>query len=185
VEGGGVSDILYRAELHTPDQARALLSKHALPWIGEQLHQGRELVAEIRLLDDDITDKQRAYLHSVVLTEISLYAYRPGGQRFDMKTWKEYFRSEWLGFKTVTWTNPLTGKKHRRRERISTEDLGIRKMAEYIDRIIAFAATDLGLTISEPLPPELRPGRRKSKPREVIDADTGEITQEEACTTSA
>ena len=70
--------------------------------------------------------------------------------------------------------NPLTGKKVRRRERVSTEDLGVRRMAAYIDEVIAFAATELGVVVSEPLPPELRPGRAK---KERIDADTGEILE--------
>jgi len=171
-----MTDLLHRVELHEPEQARAVLTRNLLPWIGEQMKQGRELVLEARLLDDDITQRQRGYLHGVVLTEIALYA-RPGGVRHDMKTWKEYFRSEFLGFKVVTSVNPITGRKVRRRVRISTEDLGIRAMAEYIDRVVAFAATELGLTISEPLPPELRPGRRKPATRERIDADTGEILE--------
>ena len=83
-----MSDILYRAELHNPEQARAVLARQALPWVGEQLKQGRELVAEFRLLDDDITDKQRAYLNGVVLKEIALYA-RVDGQQFAMEVWKE------------------------------------------------------------------------------------------------
>jgi len=106
-----VSDILYRAELHNPEQARAVLARQALPWVGEQLKQGRELVAEFRLLDDDITDKQRAYLHGVVLKEIAQQA-MVDGRRFPMKVWKEHFRKEWLGHRTVTHTNPLTGRKY-------------------------------------------------------------------------
>jgi len=173
-----VSDILYRAELHNPEQARAVLARQALPWVGEQLKQGRELVAEFRLLDDDITDKQRAYLHGVVLKEIAQQAV-VDGRRFPMKVWKEHFRKEWLGHRTVTHTNPLTGRKSRRRERISTEDLGVRRMAEYIDRVIAFAATELGVVVSEPLPPELRPSRRRARAIESnhVDADTGEILE--------
>lgn len=169
-----MSDILMRIELHTPEQAHQTLAQHAWPWAKEQLRQGRELVAEFRLLDDDITDAQRGYLHGVVLTEIAQFA-RPCGVKHDMKTWKEYFRSEWLGFKVVTSVNPLTGKKARRRVRVSTEDLGVRRLAEYIDRIIAFAATELGVQVSEPLPPHLRPQRRKRA--EVVDQDTGEITE--------
>jgi len=169
-----VSDILLRIELHDPEQGHEVIARRAWPWAKEQLVQGRELVAEFRLLDDDITDKQRAYLHGVVLTEIALQA-RPDGQRFDMKVWKEFLRDKFLGFKTVTHKNPLTGKKVRRRERVSTEDLGVRRMAAYIDEVIAFAATELGVVVSEPLPPELRPGRRK--PREHVDLETGEILE--------
>ena len=173
-----MSDILYRAELHTPEQARAVLKGRALPWIGEQLHQGRELALEVRLLDDDITDKQRAYLHGVVLTEIARFA-RVDGQAFDMKVWKEWYRAEFLGFKTVTHINPFTGKKVRRRVRVSTEDLGVRGMAEYIDRVIAHAATVLGVVVSEPLPPELRPGRRRAQAveRGEVDPETGEVLE--------
>ena len=112
----------------------------------------------------------------MVLTEIALYA-RPNGQQFPMRTWKEHFRKEWLGHKTVTNINPITGRKHRTRVRVSTEDLGIKAMAEYIDRIIAFAATELGVVVSEPLPPELRPQRRRQKAveRGEVDMDTGEV----------
>ena len=90
-----------------------------------------------------------------------------------MPVWKEFFRSQFLGFKVVTSINPLTGRKHRRRQRVSTEDLGIRAMAEYIDQIIAYAATELGVEVSEPLPPELR-GKRK-RDLAPVDQETGEV----------
>jgi hypothetical protein len=167
-----MTDILARFNLETPEQARAILTAAALPWIGEQLKAGRHLVMELKLWEDDITQKQRAYLHAVVLTEIAQYA-RPNGQQYPMPVWKEHFRKEWLGFKTATTINPITGKKSRRRVRVSTEDLGIRAMAEYIDRIIAFAATELGVVVSEPLPPELR-GKRK-RDRAPVDQETGEV----------
>lgn len=172
-----MSDILLRLELHNPQQAHAELAQRAWPWVKEQTGYGRALVAEFRLLDDAITEAQRGYLHGVVLTEAALYAH-PRGCQYEMKVWKEYFRSELLGFKVVTSINPLTGKKHRRRVRISTEDLGVRGLAEYIDKVIAILATDFGVVVSEPLPAHLRPGRRKAPAtREHIDADTGEITE--------
>lgn len=173
-----MTDILYRVELREPEQARVALARGALPWVGEQLRQGRELVAEFRLLDDDITEKQRGYLHAVVLTEIAQFG-RANGQQYPMAVWKEWYRGEFLGFKTVTNINPFTGKKSRRRVRISTEDLGVRGMANYIDRVIAHAATELGVTVSEPLPPELRPQRRRAQSVQAgdVDAETGEILE--------
>jgi hypothetical protein len=170
-----MSDILYRAELRTPEQARQALARGALPWIGEQLAQGRELVAEFRLLDDEITEAQRGYLHGVVLTEIALHA-RANGQQYPMKVWKEYFRERLLPDRRLTSVNPFTGKKTRRRVRVSTEDLGVRRLARYIDEVIAIAATELGVTVSEPLPAHLRPQRRK-QPAEVVDQETGEILE--------
>lgn len=170
-----MTDILHRIELHEPEQAREVLTRNMLPWIGEQLKQGRELVLEARLLEDDITAKQRGYLHAVVLTEIAQQLH-PGGQRFSMQVWKEHYRAKFLGFDVVTHIDPFTGRKLRRRVRKSTEDLGVRGMADYIDQIMADVA-EYGITISEPLPPELRPGRRRRTAAEIADKDTGEIME--------
>lgn len=161
--------------MHSEDQARAVLTGTAHPWIKEQLRQGRELVGEFRLLEDDITEKQRGYLHGVVLTEIAQQL-SPGGQRFPMEVWKEHYRAKFLGFDVVTHIDPFTGRKLRRRVRKSTEDLGVRGMADYIDQIMADVA-EYGITISEPLPPELRPGRRRRTAKDRADAETGEITE--------
>jgi hypothetical protein len=170
-----VGDILLHIELREPEQAHQTLARHAWPWVKEQLRQGRALVADFRLYEDDITEKQRGYYHAVVLTEIAAFA-RPNGVQFPMKVWKEHFRKTFLGHKVVSAVNPMTGRKSRRRVRISTEDLGIAGYAELIDKVIAFAATDLGVQVSEPLPPELRPRRRQRK-NETIDNETGEIME--------
>jgi hypothetical protein len=183
-----VTDILHRVELHGTDQGREVMVRNFLPWCGEQLKQGRELVVEARLLDDDITDKQRGYLHGGVLTQIAQEAVAYGGHKYPMQTWKEWYRREFLGvrgFRVVTSINPMTGKKTKRRQRVSTEDLGVRGMAQYIDRIIAHASTDLfdkngnNLTIRAPLTKEVRDAMRRYAKREWIDADTGEIHETE------
>lgn len=163
-----------RVELHEPQQAHQALAQHAWPWVKQQTSQGRELVAEFRLLDDAITQAQRGYLHGVVLTEIALYA-RPNGQQFPMPVWKEWFRDRLLGDRRVTCVDPMTGRKSRRRVRVSTEDLGVRRLAKYIDEVIAIAATELGVEVSEPLPPHLRPRRRRKA--ETVDQETGEILE--------
>jgi hypothetical protein len=174
-------DILYRCELHEPEQARQVLKDRALPWIGEQLKQGRELVLEARLLDDDITDKQRAYFHAVVIEEFHLYA-RPNGEQFPREVWKRFLKERFLGFKVVTSIDPMTGKKRRLRHRISTEELGIRRYAQFVDECIAFAAADCGFEVSEPLPPELRGTRARARAIENgnVNADTGELITEGA-----
>ena len=115
----------------------------------------------------------------VVFRDIAQQA-RANGQQFDAKTWKEWYRAEFLGFDVVTSSNPFTGKKVRRRVRKSTEDLGVRGMIDYIDRVIAHASTELGVTVSEPLPPHLRPQRRRARAvaEGNVDPDTGEILEE-------
>lgn len=144
--------------LNSPEQARAVLKEIVLPWIGEQLTAGRACSMDVRLLEDLKTDKQRAYLHGCILANIALQA-RPNGEKFPLKVWKEWYRNEFLGFRTVTHTNPFTKKPSRRRQRLSTEDLGIRKYADYIERVIAHAVTELGVRF----------------PEEWTDPDTGEV----------
>jgi hypothetical protein len=170
-----VSDILHRIELHSPEQGHSVLTHSMWPWAKAQLQQGRELVLEARLLDDAITEAQRGYLHGVVLTEIALYGRANAGAAFPMKVWKEYFRQRLLPDRRMTSVNPITGKKTRRRIRVSTEELGVRRLAKYIDEVIAIAADELGVVVSTPLPLELRGGRQKKG--EVIDAETGEILE--------
>lgn len=119
---------------------------------------GHATVVEVRTAEDCKTDKQRRYLHGYVLTTIAREA-RVNGQQFDMRVWKEHLRAEFLGHKTVTHRNPITGKKVRRRERVSTESLGVKGYAEYIDRVTAYAATELGVEFRE----------------EWVDPETGEV----------
>jgi hypothetical protein len=181
-----VSDILLRAEFHEPVAAHRTLAEYVWPWVKEQTAQGRELVAVFRLLEDAITEAQRGYLHAGVLTQIAEEAV-VNGQRFPMKVWKEWYRSEFLGFEVVTGINPFTGRKTRRRVRVSTEDLGVRGMAMYIDRVIAHASTEQrdkngdALTIRPPLTREVRESLKRYAKREWIDPETGEITETAAC----
>jgi hypothetical protein len=174
-----MSEILLRVELHNAQQAHQALSSEAWPFVKGNTMAGRRLVAEFRLLDDAITEEQRGYLHAGVLTQISREA-AVNGQRFPMATWKEFYRDRFLGFKVVTCINPLNGRKSRRRIRNSTEDLGVKGMAEYIDRVIAHASTDLGLTINPPLTRAVRDSMKRYAKREWVDEETGEIT-EAAC----
>ena len=101
----------------------------------------------------------------MVLKTIAQQA-RPNGVQFPLAVWKEHFRAEYLGHKTVTTKNPLTGKKVRRRQRVSTEDLGVKGYSQLIDRVSAFAATELG--VSFPASFDQWEGMQ-------ADPDTGEI----------
>lgn len=139
-------------------QGHIVVSKTIWPWCKGELSAGRQVVIEARLAEDCKTDKQRKYLHGYILMTIAQQA-APNGVKFPMPVWKEHFRSEFLGFKTVTTKNPITGKKLRRRVRVSTEDLGVKGYSEYIDRVAAYAATDLAVEFVE----------------EWVDPESGEI----------
>ena len=145
-------------ELFEPVQAHGVLTKVLWPQAKALLMAGNRLQIELRLSEDVLTDKQRRYLHGFILKTIAEQAL-VNGERFPLKVWKEFLRDKFLGHKVVTTKNPMTGKKVRRRVRVSTEDLGVKGYAEYIDRVAAFAATDLGIEFAE----------------EWCDPETGEI----------
>jgi hypothetical protein len=136
-----------------PQQAGVSLNQSIIPWAKPLLMAGHRLVAEFRLAEDKKTDAQRRHYHGFVLAEIARQA-KVDGKSFPLAVWKEHFRAEYLGFKTVSHLNPITGKKSRRRVRRSTEDLGVKAYAALIERVTAFACTDLGVQFPERVDPE-------------------------------
>jgi hypothetical protein len=152
--------------LNDPVQGHAEMQRawhHAKP----HLVAGRRLVLRLEDYEDAKTEEQRGYYH-VILEFIAEHA-RSEGQKFPMQVWKEWFREQYLGYKVKTFTNPITGRKSRRRIRVSTEDLGIKGYARLIDKVTAFASTDLGLTVPPP---------RKRLPDGMrVDAETGEVME--------
>ena len=148
-----MSDLMLQVQWINPQQAHASLNQTVVPWAKSMMLAGHRLVAEFRLAEDVKTDGQRRYYHGVVLTEIAKQA-RVNGQKFPLAVWKEHFRNEYLGFKTVTFVNPMTGKKARRRVRKSTEDLGVKAYAALIEQVTAFACTDLGVEFPARIDPE-------------------------------
>jgi hypothetical protein len=148
-----MSDLMLQVIWINPQQAHASLNQQVVPWAKSMLMAGHRLVGEFRLAEDAKTDGQRSYYHGVVLKEIAKQA-TVNGQRFPLPVWKEHFRNEYLGFKTVTYVNPMTGKKSRRRVRKSTEDLGVKAYAALIEKVTAFAVTDLGVEFPARIDPE-------------------------------
>ena len=156
---------MLQAHWHNPQQAHVQLTEQTWPWAKSMMMAGHALALEIRLAEDAKTDKQRRYYHGVILKEIAQQA-RVNEHKFALAVWKEHFRAEYLGFKTVTFVNPMTGKKSRRRVRKSTEDLGVRAYSKLIDQVTAFACTELGVEFSV-----------LSIDQWVVDPETGEILQ--------
>ena len=154
-----MSDLMLQVQWINPQQAHASLNQTVVPWAKSMMLAGHRLVAEFRLAEDVKTDGQRRFYHGIVLTEVAKQA-TANGQKFPLAVWKEFFRDKFLGFKTVSYVNPMTGKKLRRRMRKSTEDLGVKAYATLIEQVTAFACTDLGVEF---------PAR--------IDPETGEIFQ--------
>lgn len=120
-----MAELALRAAWNDPVQAGQHFKNVLAPWCKSMWAAGHRLHVEVRLHEDAKTDRQRAYYHGVVLKTIAQQA-KPNGQQYPLSVWKEHFRKEYLGHKTVTIKNPLTGKKSRTRQRVSTEDLGVK-----------------------------------------------------------
>lgn len=160
-----MADLSLTLVLRDAEQAARVFRMAVAPKCREIWAMGQVVEAAFRTHEDAKTDRQRAYYHGVVLKTIAQQA-QPNGQRHALAVWKEYFRAEYLGHKTVTTKNPITGKKVRRRQRVSTEDLGVKGYSQLIDRVSAFAATELEVSF---------PASFDQWERMQVDPDTGEI----------
>lgn len=94
---------------------------------------------------DDITVKQRGFLHAAVFPQIAEQV-RVNGERFTAEVWKEYFRRLFLPDRFVMRKLPGQKKATPQRVRISTEDLSVKQYSEHIDRVIAHAEAEFGVT---------------------------------------
>jgi hypothetical protein len=94
--------------------------------------------------NEDVTTKQRGFLHAAVLPQIAEQAV-VAGERFSAETWKEHYRRMFLPDRWVMRKLPGHKRATPQRKRVSTEDLGVRGYSEHIDRVIADAVTVHGV----------------------------------------
>ena len=102
------------------------------------VQQGRRVRIRVEEDQDDLTLQQRRFYRGPVLQQISEQAHQDG-QRYGKAVWHELFRGQFLGSR---WE--LVGGRPVEL-RVSTEDLGIRDYSEYIDKVLAEAATVWGV----------------------------------------
>lgn len=105
--------------------------------------EGRAVLVEIREADE-ITVRQRGFYHAYILPTIAQHG-RIGGRAYSFETWKEFFRSTYLGTREVCYEVPGEEEKVVRTERVSTEDIGVRRYAQLITKVMAYAAGELGI----------------------------------------
>lgn len=144
-----------------PVQAHKTLTGQLWPLLKAHLIAGRRMQIELRDWEAAKTDQQRRYYHGYILTEIARQAV-PNGQRFALDVWKEFFRAKFLGTKRKTFTDPITGRRVWRNERVSSESLGVKGYNKLIEQVTAYAVTDLAVVFDRQM-------------SEWIDPDTGEI----------
>jgi hypothetical protein len=133
-----------------PDQAEKACFGQLLPFAQKCWANGADrLTVVVEPEEDTLTAQQRKYYHGVILTEITQQV-KPNGQAFPFKVWKEHIRETFLGDEIQTVLNPLTGESKRVKIRISTEDLSVAEYSVLIEKVTAWAVTDLGVMFSCP-----------------------------------
>jgi len=104
---------------------------------------------------DDLTIRQRRFMHGAVLAQIA-HQVRTNGVRYEVKVWKEYFRERFIGAEWIEATDPTTGEISTVEQRISSEELDLRQYSDWIERVIAEAVTELGVVF------QFREGEREA-----------------------
>ena len=103
------------------------------------LQDGRRVRVVVEQDYAPMTVRQRRFLHGPVIRQISEQA-RSAGTRYTRAVWKEHLREELLG---SVWVAAPDGSALE--VRVSSEQLNVKDYSDYIDRVIAYAATDLGV----------------------------------------
>lgn len=108
-------------------------------WTKAKLKAGQRMEVTAVEWQDDMSARQRRFLHGPVLGQITEQARGEDGQRYAMPVWKELFRQQFLG-STFEMVNGRPVEIRR-----STEDLGVKDYSDYIDQVLAEAATTWGV----------------------------------------
>jgi hypothetical protein len=117
--------------------------------------RAQNLIADgkrVRIVTEEAEDtrslQQNAFYWAVVLKEIAEQA-SIDGQRWSAEAWHEYGKRTFLGYefkRTV-----IAGRKRKAvsKQLRSTTKLSVKRMSEYLEKLMAFAVTDLGVRFSE------------------------------------
>lgn len=117
--------------------------------------RARDLIAagkEVRIRAEEAEDerslRQNRFMWGVVLREIAEQA-QINGERWSAEAWHEYVKRTYLGyeFRRVV----VAGRKRKSTTKTlrSTTRLSVKRMSDYLDKVMAFAVTDLGVAFSE------------------------------------
>jgi hypothetical protein len=139
--------------LHTvwvnADQARASLERHVGPWCRQQWKGGQERLSVVIQPEEDAkTVQQGRFYWGVILKEISEQA-SIDGQKYSAEAWHELMKRMHLPRRKKLVR--VAGKKRPVVTTTigSTQGIGLKRMSAFIEQVIAFAQTDLGVSFSE------------------------------------
>lgn len=128
------------------DSHRAAVMAHAL--CKRLIASGKPARITAIELADDRSIQQNRFYWGVVLAQISDQA-RVNGQKYANEAWHELFKRQFLGYRFLKVM--VAGRKRKTviKELRSTTKLKVKPMADYLTKVMAFAATDLGVVFTE------------------------------------
>jgi hypothetical protein len=126
----------YKVATLAYERARALIA------------DGKEVRIRAEEAEDERSLRQNRFYWGCVLKEISEQA-RIDGQQWVADAWHQYGKRTFLGYefkRTV-----IAGRKRKAvsKQLRSTTKLSVKRMSEYLEKLMAFAVTDLGVRFSE------------------------------------
>lgn len=135
----------YRATLRTAGAAREHFI-NAMNVAKCLLDNGEQVLLTVGVAIEPVGIQQRKFFHGPVLTQISEQV-RVRGERFTTDVWKEHLKNLILEREPKYEMRKLPGAKRAtpRRVRRSTEELGVRAYAKFIDEVIDYAVLEWGV----------------------------------------
>jgi hypothetical protein len=139
-----MADTSLRMTWANPQQAHVSLSSQLWPWAKSMLAAGHTLAVSIAPKEDDRSIQQNRFYWGACLKDISEQA-KINGQRYTADAWHELFKRQFLP--RVVKKSAVAGRK-RKVVTVSigsTTGLSVRKMSLYLEKVQAFAASELGV----------------------------------------
>lgn len=140
-----------------PEQAKACISHQIAPFCRTMWEQGiQRLTVTVEPEDDAKTVQQGRFLWGVVYTEIAEQA-KVSGVRYTTDAWHNLFKRMYLPRKKKV--ERIAGRKRPVVSTTigSTQGLKVKAMSRYIEQVIAYGATELGVRFSSTSWEEYRP----------------------------
>lgn len=131
-----------------PQQAGANLNAQVVPWCKDRMAEGHRVRAKFEVEEDYRSAQQNAFLWAFVYKTISEQAQVDGiGATAD--GWHLYYKRMFLGWRIVK--TKLPGKKRPSitRELRSTTKLKVKPMSDYLEKVMAHAATSFGVAFAD------------------------------------
>jgi hypothetical protein len=135
----------YRATIRHAASAREHFV-NAMTLAKTLLENGEQVLLTVGVAIEPVGVQQRKFLHGPVLTQISEQV-RVNGARFTTDVWKEHLKNLILEREPKYEMRRMPGAKRAtpRRIRRSTESLGVRDYAKFIDEVIDYAVLEWGV----------------------------------------